>query len=301
MTQPLQAEMIARSDGCFGRIEKEIHMDTQLFHIFRNTPLGRETLFQSLYFCNQTGSSLVIYIPEFTKFLMYFDNDVVQIDLDESYLTSPETACEHAEALAESRGVTPVFFKPQNFTASTLPDVPVHYDFMCCPRSISDMASKIGLGFIGSKVRRIIKTAQFPVLLTSPAYKEWKSIAVFFGGSANAVNALKLGLRLCRTTGMRLQIFTQLEGGKTEASYKEIVEAEGLLEEVERYLDKWHVFDSGRFEDNLYMVPHDALVVLGAFGHGLIRDILFGSKMEKIQSTITNNLLVAGPNYTART
>jgi nucleotide-binding universal stress UspA family protein len=46
-------------------------------------------------------------------------------------------------------------------------------------------------------------------------------------------------------------------------------------------------------------VPHDALVILGAYGHGLIRNLVFGSKMENIQSTIPNNLLIVGPNYTA--
>ncbi len=45
--------------------------------------------------------------------------------------------------------------------------------------------------------------------------------------------------------------------------------------------------------------PTYLLVVLGAFGHGLIRDILFGSKMEKIQGSITNNLLIVGPKYSA--
>ena len=30
-----------------------------------------------------------------------------------------------------------------------------------------------------------------------------------------------------------------------------------------------------------------------------IRDLVFGSKMEKIQSTISNNFLVVGPHYTA--
>jgi len=37
----------------------------------------------------------------------------------------------------------------------------------------------------------------------------------------------------------------------------------------------------GKFEENLYDTPHDSLVVTGAFGHGLIRDIVFGSKKEK--------------------
>ncbi|MCP4108404.1 MAG: universal stress protein, partial [Desulfobacteraceae bacterium] len=40
-------------------------MEPQLFHIFRNTPLGRETLLQSIYFCNKVGASLTVYIPKF--------------------------------------------------------------------------------------------------------------------------------------------------------------------------------------------------------------------------------------------
>jgi hypothetical protein len=273
-------------------------MDKQLFHIFRNNPLGRETLLQSLYFCKTLGVSPVIYIPRHTKFLMYFENDVIQIDLDGSYLTSPATAKMHATELVEQAGIEPRFLDPKHFTASTLPDIQTNFDFMCCPRSISDLSSKIGLGYIGPRVRRIVKSARFPVLITSPVYKEWKSIASFFGGSANAVNALKLGLRISRVSGLPLDVFTQTERGSREV-YEKVIETENLKEEVDRYVNKWHFFESGVFEENLYQIPHDALVTLGAYGHGLIKDIFFGSKMEQIQSTISNNLLIAGPNYTA--
>ena len=142
-------------------------MEPKLFHIFRNTPLGRETLLQSVYFCKAIGADLEIYIPEHTKFLMYFENDVVQIDLDNSYLTAPETARSHAAALADEGKARYGFLAPKHFTASTLPDIPTHFDFMCCPRSISDLSSKIGLGYIGPRVRRIVKSARFPVLITS--------------------------------------------------------------------------------------------------------------------------------------
>jgi nucleotide-binding universal stress UspA family protein len=37
-------------------------------------------------------------------------------------------------------------------------------------------------------------------------------------------------------------------------------------------------------------------LVVGAFGHGLIKDFLFGSKMETIQSCMPNNMLLVGPN-----
>ena len=271
-------------------------MDAQLFHIFRNTSLGRETLLQSIYFCKKAGASLIIYMPEFTKFLMYFENDVVQIDLDNSYLTSPETALKHAKELLDQGKIKARFLEPKNYTASTLPDIATNFDFMCCPRSISDLSSKIGLGYIGPRVRRIVNSARFPVLITSPVFKKWRSIAVFFGGSANAINALKLGFRISRASEMPLSVYTHMENASKE-SYEEIIKNEKLEEEMDRYVTEWHMFERGKFEQNIYDVPHDALVVLGAYGHSLIKNIFFGSKMEKIQSTITNNLLIAGPNY----
>lgn len=274
-------------------------MAQNLFHIFRNTPLGRETLLQSIYFCQRMNLLPSIYIPQSTKFLMYFENEVVQVDLDPSYLSDPDTAHAHVEELLAEAGMKPDLLVPKHYTASTLPDIPTNFDFMCCPRSISDLSSKIGLGYIGPRVRHIIKAARFPVLMTSPVYKPWKSIAVFFGGSANAVNALRLGIRVAKMAGMHINIYTQI-GKQTPEAYKAIVEEKGLYQQLEFILDQWTFFDKGGFEDNLYTVPHDALVVLGAYGHGLIRDIMFGSMMEKIQSTISNNLLIAGPKYTAK-
>ncbi|MCB2147429.1 MAG: universal stress protein [Deltaproteobacteria bacterium] len=272
-------------------------MAQKLLHIFRNTPLGRETLLQSIYFCQRMGVLPTVYIPEFTKFLMYFENEVVQVDLDPSYLNDPDTAVTHAEQLLQKAKIKPELFTPKNFTASTLPDIPTSFEFMCCPRSISDLSSKIGLGYIGPRVRRIIQAARFPVLITSPVYKPWKNIAVFFGGSANAINALRLGIRIAKVTGMHLDIYTQV-GKNTPSEYRAIVQEKGLEKPLESILGQWTFFEKGRFEDNLYEVPHDALVVLGAYGHGIIKDIMFGSMMEKIQSTISNNLLIAGPKYT---
>ena len=273
-------------------------MEAQLFHIFRNNPFGRETLLQSIYFCKKVGASPVVYIPKFTKFLMYFDNDVVQIDLDSSYVSSPDTAVAHATELLEQGGLSARFFDPKHFTATTLPDIHTDFDYMACPRSISDLSTKIGLGYIGPKVRRIVNSARFPVLITSPVYKEWDRIAVFFGGSANAVNALKLGFRICRETGLPLDVFTYV-GKISLESYRQVIKDENLEKEMDYFVNKWHVFEKGNFEENLYEVPHTALVVLGAYGHGLIKNFVFGSKMEKIQSSISNNLLIVGPNYVA--
>ncbi len=271
-------------------------METTLFHVFRNTPRGREILMQSLFFCKITGASILIYIPEHTKFLMYFENDVVQVDLDKSYLTDPDTAKKHAEELAEQAGIYPRFLHPKNFTASTLPDIPVNFDFMCCPRSITSLSSKISLGHIGPKVRRIINAAKFPVLIPAPQFKEWQNLTVFFGGSANSVKALKLGLHLSRVTGKPLDIFTQT-GRKTKKYFEDILTDNKLDTEVEENVRQWYFFKKGDFKHNLYNVPHDALAVLGAYGHGLVKDVMFGNTMEIIQKTLPNTLLVAGPHY----
>lgn len=274
-------------------------METRLLHIFRNTPLGREGLLQSTYFCKTIGVNPVVYIPEFVKFLMYFENDVVQIDLDASYLTAPDTARAHAVEIVRSLGLPePNFIEPKNFTASTLPDIPVNFDFMCCPRTISDLSSKIGLGYIGPRVRRIVQSARFPVHIASAVYKPWNSIAVMFGGSANAINAFRLGVRLSRLSGLQLDVYTQL-GNHSLDHYKDIVKKKNLSRDMDQNVRKWEAFDAGDFSENLYTIPHDALVVLGAYGHGVIKEMLFGSMMEKVQSVLPNNLLIVGPKYQA--
>jgi hypothetical protein len=97
---------------------------------------------------------------------------------------------------------------------------------------------------------------------------------------------------------MRLDVFTLLEN-KSQESYEKLITDENLEAEMGRYVNTWYFLKNKTLEENLYDVPHNALVVLGAYGHHLLKTFVFGSKMEKIQSTISNNLLIVGPNYTA--
>ena len=271
-------------------------MQSRLLHIFRNTPLGRETLLQSVYFCKKVKLELAIYIPEFTKFLMYFENEVVQVDLDHSYLTSPDTALVNASTIVEQGGLEAEFLEPKDFPASSLPALPTNFDYMSCPRSISDRSSRIGFGHIGPKVRRLVNSAGFPILMPSSAYKEWHSVAVFLGGSANTENALRLGLKISIACNMPMDIFAQVEKDFQNTS-GQAIKVGSLDEEVKNLVREWHRFEKEKFCDNLYKVPHDALVVLGAYGRGPIKQICFGSQTERIRCTIPNNFLVVGPRY----
>ena len=272
-------------------------MAARLFHVFRNNPFGRETFLQSIYFCKKVGASLHVYIPKHKRFSMHFENRIVQVDLDGSYLSSPDTALKNAAEVAKNMGIRAKFLDPKRYTTSMLPSIQPNFDFMTCPPSISDLSSKIGLGYLGPKVKRIVKSAQFPILITSPAYKEWDRLSVFFDGSAKTINALKLGFRISRASGLRLEVFPQMGKGSRE-SYEKVIKDKNLQKKISRRVNKWHIFEKGTFEEILYEVPHNALVVLGTFGNSLLKDIAFGCKIGKIQSTLPNNLLIAGPNYT---
>jgi len=70
-----------------------------------------------------------------------------------------------------------------------------------------------------------------------------------------------------------------------------------LWEQVEKKRVQWWFFDKGKLRENLYEVPHDSLAVVGAYGHGLVKRLVFGSKAELLQTVLPNNLLIVGPNY----
>ena len=81
--------------------------------------------------------------------------------------------------------------------------------------------------------------------------------------------------------------------------YHDRVQAAGLNDALNGGERQWHWFEEGDFAVNLYTVPHDALVLSGAYGHGLIKHVLFGGKLETAQSTLTNTMLLNGPQAAA--
>lgn len=271
-------------------------MHPRLLHIYRNTPAGREIWLQSVYFCATAGVEPHCYLPKQKKFLLYFKHDAIQLDLDDSYLRNQDTAETECRKMALAMGLEPKLLDPAGYTASTLPDVPSDFEYMTCPRVISDRSSKIGLGHIGPGVRRIVGVAPFPVLIPSAAFKPWQSVTVLFGGSETSLKALRLGFALARKSGKPLELFTQAKAQPREY-FEDILKKDNLLDTVYCQAREWHFFETGDPADNLMAVPHDTLVLVGAYGHGLIRELVFGSVMELAQSVLPNNLLVVGPRY----
>ena len=266
-------------------------MNKPLLHIFRNTPFGRETLLQSTYTCQLLNLPLDIYIPTDKKFLFYFGGEVVQVDLDKSYLFDSATAREHADQILEAYPqVNYQFISPESYTATGLPDLPTNFTVMTSPRSVSDVSSRIGLGHIGPKVRRIVQQATFPILIPGAVFKPWQQVVALYGGSPAAAKGLKLALDYQQLSRKPLKIISIGD----RATLETMLDDQGLLKQAQEH--EWDVFPGDSLQQYMYNIPHDALVVLGAYGHGSIK-ALFGSNMELIQSQLPNSLLVVGPHY----
>jgi hypothetical protein len=303
-------------------------LSSRLLHIYRNSPSGREILLQSIYFCKKVDVKLEVFIPRYPQFLMYFGNKVFTFDLDRTFLRSGNTAENNAEKIIRKAKLEPYFIRlePEDFTAKSIPNLPTNYDYMCCPRSIRNLSIKIKLGNIGSGVRSIIHHASFPILIPSPVFKKWESITVFFGGSATSLRVMELGLKLSRNSGLPLNIFSQAEHHNLNeylailADYPAFKDLKITLEKIngvpyvlcsdpEEYPQQkkispgfsrritWFFFEKGKFNENLFNVPHDTLVVAGSYGHRAVKNMIFGSKIEQIQKNLPNNMLVIGANF----
>ena len=265
-------------------------MNKPLLHIFRNTPFGRETLLQSAYFCRRLQLPLSIHLPETTRFLMYFDPEVVQVDLDASYLNDPPSAQRHIDEILSFYQLKYKLVKPKSRSAQDLPDLPTRFSVMTCPRAMSDDTRKIALGHIGSKVRHIVQKAHFPIYLPAPVFKPWTRLCVLYGGSDNAAGALRLAIEINRRCEAPLHIYSQGDRAELEAQLLQ----QGFDGEQIAAFD-WRFLPEGDIAHQLFEIPHDALVLLGAYGKSGIRETLFGSTMEKVQSGLPNSLMIVGP------
>jgi nucleotide-binding universal stress UspA family protein len=270
-------------------------MRRKLLHVYRNTALGRETLLQSAWFCRQTGCRLEVYVPRHPQLLLYLERAVATVTLDSSYLRDPDSAEQRARSIASELRIAMELVEPSGFTTETLPNLKGEYAFMACPRSMSERSSRIRFGHLGPRVRAIIKAASFPVLLPTPVYKPWSSIVVCYGGSENAIRALRCARRLSKDAGVPLSIFTWAEG-KARAEYEDPLGQAGLLDTLESESIAWHFAAGDSLEECLFDISREALIVCGAYGHGAVREALFGSKPETIQTELPNNLLILGPN-----
>lgn len=279
-------------------------MRRQHLHIYRNTPAGRETLLASKLMAQRLGVPLVIWIPSHPQLALAYGVHELLVSLDGSYLRSRETAERNIAAILDEGG--PFSFhlvEPTHFREQGLPELPTDFMSMTCPRAISDRSERVSLGsfgpgHIGPGVRALVKHAEHPVLVPGAVFSRWERIAVLYGGSALGVLSVRLGLDLARRCGAPLTLYTFAPRDPSTELLEGALATAGLLDAV-RDEGRWEIWRTGAFEDHLLDVPRDALIVVGAAGHGAMHEIFSTTNLKKVQEEWPGPVLVHGPRCTA--
>jgi len=199
-------------------------MPNTMLHIFRNSPIGRENLLQSVYFCRTySGLVLEIFIPQRTHFTMDLGDELFAVQLDGSYTRYPESAEARVNEIMKGSGCEFRLIGPDTAAGVSPSHLPGTWSIISCPRVLTEDLSRIGLGHIGPKVRGLVKAAPFPVFVPSLANKAWRSVTAFFGGSELGARAVKAALAIARQAQMPAYVHTQLDG-TTKADCEESLE-----------------------------------------------------------------------------
>jgi nucleotide-binding universal stress UspA family protein len=265
-------------------------MSTKLFHVYRNTPFGRETFLQAIDFCKKSDAELYVLAPQFDRFMFYFDADAVEVNLDQSYLAAPNSQKENMEQI-----LTDMSFNGKNVysttrTGSTLPDISSDFDIINLPRVMTQVVKGLRGSTIGPAVRRLIKASHAPALICQSRFVDWQAIRVFFGGSRHAEKALLWAHWLSLKSQKPIHLTTLLED-KDEDYYR------GKMKKRFNSLTIWESWDfwpKDKFYDALFSVERDELLVMGAYGKSGLKKRLLGSTTELMLKNTPNPLLLVG-------
>jgi nucleotide-binding universal stress UspA family protein len=144
-----------------------------------------------------------------------------------------------------------------------------------------------GGAILGSTAQSVVRRSGKPVLVTPEHFREIKTMALAYDGSAPAGNALRLAAELSQQAGWPLTvvIITDDEALGAKLSQK----AKDLLAPLA--FDSTVIIRKGEEDKELLRFIHEGstdLIVMGAYGHNRLREVLLGSTTSSVirKSTI---------------
>ena len=197
---------------------------------------------------------------------------------------------EDAEALLKDAGVAEISSRlMMGDIVETLKDAETDADMIVIGKR--GEAADFAKLHLGSNIERVVRTANKPVFVASRAFKPIKQILVAFDGGASSIKAVDhiAGSALFS----RLPVHVLTVGNESE-------EARGKLDAAKSKLEKaGHAVTSdiraGQPEKIITSVVEEGgydLLVMGAYGHSRIRNLLIGSTTtEMIRSCLVPVML----------
>ncbi len=133
-----------------------------------------------------------------------------------------------------------------------------------------------GVGLLGSTSEAVVRKSGKPVMITPIDYQEINRMGLAYDGSKPSENALQLAVELSSKTHWPLSILLITD---------DPVRVAGVSEKIDSFLKPYDIESSfivreGREEQEILRFIQEGsveLMVMGAYGHGRLRELILGS------------------------
>jgi nucleotide-binding universal stress UspA family protein len=146
---------------------------------------------------------------------------------------------------------------------------------------------------LGSSVERVVRASIKPCLVTPGKFHEISHMLIAYDGSEESSKALRAGISLAPTLGVKVTItmVAALGGEDTAAVALEKAKQRALAGGVEAHIEVLH----GDAEEEILELRETIgadLVVMGAYGHTRIRELILGSTTSHVVRKATVPVLL---------
>lgn len=220
-------------------------------------------LIQGPVFTDITGS---IGLPPYQEFLPSIRNGLDE--RAEGILNAFRARCEEA-------GLQPDTLKSMGPIDETIIDEGKRADLIILSRRGEHFHLASG-GILGSTAESVVRKSGKPVMVIPESFKEIESMGLAYDGSAPAENALKLAVKLSDVASWPLTIIVITDDHELEANITR--KLDDFLEPLK--IDSDTIILRGKEEREIIRFIQEGsieLMVMGAFGHNRLRELILGS------------------------
>jgi nucleotide-binding universal stress UspA family protein len=148
----------------------------------------------------------------------------------------------------------------------------------------------------GSIMDRVTHRVRKPGLITPAEYRPIKRLLAAFDGSAHSQDALSLGIELAKALQSSLALVTVIEQGRSAGTVKDVLE-QGVLTARTRGLEvEFSLCMEGVAATAILGAAHEKhcdMLVIGAYGHSRLRELVLGSTTAHLLSHARIPVLLA--------
>lgn len=144
---------------------------------------------------------------------------------------------------------------------------------------------------LGSKIERVLRASKKPILIAPLDITEVKRVIIAYDGSASAKRALELGLTSPLLDGLEQHVV--MAGNDNARNRTELDSVRNRISEAERTATVSLINGSPETAIPAYIEQHpDGILVMGAYGHSPLRNLIVGSTTTAMIRIVANPILL---------